>query len=106
VLFICATDEQGTPAELGALEVGLDVRSYCDQQHALQRDVRAVSRMWLYRRYELKADRLASLRCVSVANATFQSGSAAGVAARQAHRVNTARLSGFWTAGGGFARFP
>jgi len=39
VLFICATDEHGTPAELGALEAGLDVRSYCDQQHALQRDV-------------------------------------------------------------------
>ena len=39
VLFICATDEHGTPAELGALEAGLDVRSYCDQQHSLQRDV-------------------------------------------------------------------
>ena len=39
VLFICATDEHGTPAELGALEAGLDVRGYCDQQHALQRDV-------------------------------------------------------------------
>src|SRR6516164_5866567 len=39
VLFICATDEHGTPAELGALEAGLDVRSYCDQQHAFQRDV-------------------------------------------------------------------
>src|SRR5947209_13297488 len=39
VLFICATDEHGTPAELGALEAGLDVRSYCDLQHALQREV-------------------------------------------------------------------
>ena len=39
VLFICATDEHGTPAELGALEAGIDVRSYCDQQHELQDDV-------------------------------------------------------------------
>ena len=62
--------------------------------------------MWLYRRYELKADGLDSLSCVSIAYAPLQSGSVADVAARPAHRVNAARLSGFWTAGGGFARFP
>jgi hypothetical protein len=63
--------------------------------------------MWSYRQYELKAwIRLNSLNRVSIANAPFQSGSVAGVAARPAHRVNAARLPGFWTADGGFARFP
>ena len=37
VLFICATDEHGTPAELAAAEAKLDVRDYCDEQHLLQR---------------------------------------------------------------------
>lgn len=37
VLFICATDEHGTPAELGAAEMGLDVRAYCDHFHDIQR---------------------------------------------------------------------
>ncbi len=36
VLFICATDEHGTPAELAALEEGLDVAVYCAEQHAIQ----------------------------------------------------------------------
>jgi methionyl-tRNA synthetase len=39
VLFICATDEHGTPAELAAAEAGLDVAEYCAQQHAIQRDL-------------------------------------------------------------------
>jgi methionyl-tRNA synthetase len=39
VLFICATDEHGTPAELGAAEAGRDVRDYCDQQHLIQADI-------------------------------------------------------------------
>jgi len=30
VLYICATDEHGTPAELAAAEAGQDVRAYCD----------------------------------------------------------------------------
>ncbi len=33
VLFICATDEHGTPAELAAAEEGLDVADYCAAQH-------------------------------------------------------------------------
>ena len=37
VLFICATDEHGTPAELAAAEANLDVGTYCDGQHLLQR---------------------------------------------------------------------
>ncbi len=48
VLFICGTDEHGTPAELGALAAGQDVRTYCDEQHALQADV--------YRRFGLSFD--------------------------------------------------
>jgi methionyl-tRNA synthetase len=36
VLFICATDEHGTPAELAATEAGLEVEEYCRQQHELQ----------------------------------------------------------------------
>ena len=41
VLYICATDEHGTPAELAAAAAGQDVRAYCDEQHLLQRDVGA-----------------------------------------------------------------
>lgn len=37
VLFICATDEHGTPAELAAAEAGVDVRAYCDEQHDVQK---------------------------------------------------------------------
>ena len=37
VLYICATDEHGTPAELAATAAGQDVRTYCDEQHAVQR---------------------------------------------------------------------
>ena len=38
-LFICATDEHGTPAELAALEVGQDVATYCAEQHQIQKDL-------------------------------------------------------------------
>ena len=37
VLYICATDEHGTPAELAAAEAGQDVRAYCDEQHVIQK---------------------------------------------------------------------
>jgi methionyl-tRNA synthetase len=37
VLFICATDEHGTPAELAAAEAGKDVRAYCDEQYEIQK---------------------------------------------------------------------
>jgi methionyl-tRNA synthetase len=33
VLYICATDEHGTPAELAALKAGLEVSEYCRKQH-------------------------------------------------------------------------
>ena len=37
VLFICATDEHGTPAELAARAAGQSVREYCDEQHEIQK---------------------------------------------------------------------
>lgn len=36
VLFVCGTDEHGTPAELAALEAGLPVAEFCARQHAAQ----------------------------------------------------------------------
>ena len=36
VLFICGTDEHGTPAELAAREACLPVAEYCARQHAAQ----------------------------------------------------------------------
>ncbi|OKK22473.1 methionyl-tRNA synthetase [Streptomyces sp. CB00455] len=39
VLFICATDEHGTPAELAAKEAGLSVAEFCAQAHDAQKAV-------------------------------------------------------------------
>ncbi len=39
VLYICATDEHGTPAELAAADEGLDVASYCEKYHCIQHDI-------------------------------------------------------------------
>ena len=36
VLFICATDEHGTPAELAARAAGQTVQQYCAEQHDIQ----------------------------------------------------------------------
>ncbi|MHB8690705.1 MAG: methionine--tRNA ligase [Solirubrobacteraceae bacterium] len=36
VLYVCATDEHGTPAELAAVEAGMPVAEYCAEQHAIQ----------------------------------------------------------------------
>jgi len=38
-LYICATDEHGTPAELAAAAAGQDVFTYCEEQHRAQHDV-------------------------------------------------------------------
>jgi methionyl-tRNA synthetase len=47
VLYVCATDEHGTPAELAAAEAGQDVFTYCEEQHRLQHDVgRAYGLSW------------------------------------------------------------
>src|SRR5215470_11862110 len=48
VLFICGTDEHGTPTELSARAAKQDVRAYCDQQHAIQAGI--------YRRFALSFD--------------------------------------------------
>ena len=37
VLFICATDEHGTPAELAARAAGQTVEVYCAEQHEIQK---------------------------------------------------------------------
>lgn len=47
-LFICATDEHGTPAELAAAGAGADVSAYCCEQHRIQADI--------YRRFNLSFD--------------------------------------------------
>lgn len=47
-LFICATDEHGTPAELAAAAAGLDVVDYCERQYAIHADI--------YRRLGLSFD--------------------------------------------------
>jgi methionyl-tRNA synthetase len=39
VLYICATDEHGTPAELAAQQAGLPVAEFCARQHEAQRAV-------------------------------------------------------------------
>src|ERR671920_281170 len=39
VLFVCATDEHGTPAELAAAAAGQDVKAYCDEQHEIQKRI-------------------------------------------------------------------
>ncbi len=38
VLYICATDEHGTPAELAAQEAGLEVADYCEKMHTAQKE--------------------------------------------------------------------
>lgn len=39
VLFLCATDEHGTPAELAAAKAGQPVAEYCAQMHKVQDDI-------------------------------------------------------------------
>src|SRR5215208_1569716 len=48
VLFLCGTDEHGTPAELAAHAAGVPVADYCARQHAVQADI--------YRRFDLSFD--------------------------------------------------
>jgi len=38
-LYICATDEHGTPTELAAAEAGKDPASFCAEQHDIQHDL-------------------------------------------------------------------
>ncbi|MGC9369221.1 MAG: methionine--tRNA ligase [Paracoccaceae bacterium] len=39
VMFICATDEHGTPAELAAAKTGEDVAEYCARMHGVQAEL-------------------------------------------------------------------
>ena len=39
VLFLCATDEHGTPAELAAAKAGKPVAEYCAEMHQVQADI-------------------------------------------------------------------
>jgi methionyl-tRNA synthetase len=39
VLYICGTDEHGTPAEIAALEAGMPVADYCMRQYQRQADI-------------------------------------------------------------------
>ncbi|AWN54135.1 methionine--tRNA ligase [Methylobacterium sp. 17Sr1-1] len=48
VLFVCATDEHGTPTELAAAQAGLAPRAFCDGEHARQAAI--------YRRFGLSFD--------------------------------------------------
>lgn len=48
VLFICGTDDHGTPTELSAAAAGEDVGAFSDTQHAIQADI--------YRRFGLSFD--------------------------------------------------
>jgi methionyl-tRNA synthetase len=38
-LYICATDEHGTPTELAAAEAGQDPATFCTEQHRIQHDL-------------------------------------------------------------------
>ncbi len=39
VMFLCATDEHGTPAELAASKAGQPVADYCAEMHAVQAEI-------------------------------------------------------------------
>ncbi|ACY14386.1 methionine--tRNA ligase [Haliangium ochraceum] len=48
VLYVCATDEHGVPAELAAHEAGQPVEAFCEAQHQIQADI--------YRRFGIAFD--------------------------------------------------
>lgn len=39
VLYICGTDEHGTPAELAAQNEGMEVAAYCEKMYTLQKQI-------------------------------------------------------------------
>lgn len=57
VLFICGTDDHGTPAELGARAAGEEVSAFCSRQHAIQADI--------YRRFGLSFDHFGRSSCAA-----------------------------------------
>lgn len=48
VVFVCGTDDHGTPAEISAFEAGKPVDKYCDEMYQIQKDI--------YERFDLKFD--------------------------------------------------
>lgn len=48
VVFLCGTDEHGTPAEIAAEKAGQPVDTFCAEQHAVQADI--------YRRFGISTD--------------------------------------------------
>jgi len=60
-LFLCGTDEHGTPAELAAAAAGVEVADYCAAQHAIQADI--------YRRFGISFDHFS--RSSGLANHAF-----------------------------------
>jgi len=45
VLFLCATDEHGTPAEIAAQKAGKPVAEYCAELHEVQAEIAAGFRL-------------------------------------------------------------
>ncbi|MEM9852243.1 MAG: class I tRNA ligase family protein, partial [Pseudomonadota bacterium] len=45
VMFICATDEHGTPAEIAAAKAGEPVADYCARMHGVQAELAAGFRL-------------------------------------------------------------
>ena len=45
VMYICATDEHGTPAELAAAKTGQNVADFCAEMHQTQADLAAGFRL-------------------------------------------------------------
>ncbi len=48
VIYICGTDDHGTPAEISALEAGKPVKEYCDMMYETQKQI--------YEQFNLKFD--------------------------------------------------
>ncbi len=38
-IYICGTDEHGTPSEVSAMKEGMDVRAYCDKYYKIQKEI-------------------------------------------------------------------
>ncbi|HRD28555.1 MAG TPA: methionine--tRNA ligase, partial [Caulobacter sp.] len=70
-LYICATDEHGTPAELAAAAAGQDVAAYCAEQHDLQKTIGArfgLSWDWFGRSSNAPNHRLTQHFCEALEN--------------------------------------
>ncbi len=57
VLFICGTDEHGTPSEIAALAADESVADFCSRQHEIQADI--------YRRFGLSFNQFGRSSCAA-----------------------------------------